>query len=66
MLDLPRSDEIALTDAALRMRMPYPTAYKLMFRGELSGRRVAGRFYVALRDVERLLAERHNHAPSAA
>lgn len=58
MRDTPSPKEISLPDAALRLREPYPSTYKRMFAGEISGRRIGARWFVAVADVERLERER--------
>ena len=55
---LAKTDELPLTIAAHRLGIPYPIAYRRMFAGELSGRRIGTRWYVKLADVERFEAER--------
>jgi hypothetical protein len=54
---LPGPDEVALAEAAFRLRVPYPVAYRRMFAGDLQGRRVGSRWYVSRHDVERLESE---------
>lgn len=65
-MDFPRHDEIALTDAALRLEMPYPLAYRAMFTGQLHGRRIGARLYVRRADVEKLAAEQSARIPQSA
>jgi hypothetical protein len=55
---LPSPNEMTLTEAAFRLRLAYPLAYRKMFSGELNGRRIGTRWYVAVKDVERVEAER--------
>jgi hypothetical protein len=62
--ELPNSNEIPLTIAALRLRESYHMARTLMLRGELHGRQIGGRWYVLVDDVIR--REREHGAPQPA
>lgn len=55
---------IGLAEAAQRLAVPYQTAHRLLLIGALRGNKVAGRWYVGLRDVERLVsAQRATKGP---
>jgi hypothetical protein len=50
--------EVPLAEAAFRLGVAYNVLYRRMFAGEINGRRVGLRWFVQLRDVERLQRER--------
>ncbi|MEJ7810404.1 MAG: hypothetical protein WKG32_08325 [Gemmatimonadaceae bacterium] len=50
--------DISLTDAAFRLRARYQRALDMVLRGELEGKKRAGRWYVTEASVERARAAR--------
>lgn len=50
--------EIDLATAASRLHLSWHQAYRLVLTGALSGRRVAGRWFVDAEDLRRLQVER--------
>ena len=47
--------EIGLAEAAARLRIPYQDAHRMLLIGKLPGAKRGGRWYVRLRDVQRLV-----------
>ncbi len=48
-------DVIGLAEAAARLKIPYQDAHRLLLTGKLRGEKRGGRWFVALRDVQRLM-----------
>lgn len=53
-----RGQTIGLAEAAAKLRVPHPEAYRLMLTGVLPGEKVRSRWMVRLADVERLIRVR--------
>ena len=58
MREQPKPNDVPLTMAALRIRDSYHNTRKRMLCGELRGRQIEGRWYVADEDVRILEAQR--------
>lgn len=57
--------EIALSEAGLRLRVPYHRVFNLVLEGRLDGRRLGGRWLVTVSSIERLIRERQAQTPAA-
>ena len=45
------NDEVALSDAAFRLKISYHRAWRRLLSGELQGRKIDGRWYVREGDL---------------
>jgi hypothetical protein len=52
------AEMVGLAEAAVRLRIPYQNAHRLLLTGSLSGEKRSGRWFVSVADVERIVAER--------
>ena len=49
---------IGLAEAAQKLGLPYQNCHRLLLTGQLRGEKREGRWYVLLRDVERVARQR--------
>ncbi len=52
------AQEIPLAQAAQRLSLSWPRAWRLVLEGRISGRKIDGRWQVSSADVERLAQQR--------
>ena len=53
--------QMTLVSAAHRLRIPWHKAHRLVLTGELTGRLMGRRWYVDVKDVERLATQQRSH-----
>ena len=56
---------VAIEEAAAKLKIPYQDAHRLLLTGRLRGEKRGGRWYVRVTDVERVIEERGQPAPTA-
>ena len=54
--------EIPLSQAAQRLSLSWPRAWRLMLEGKITGRKIDGHWQVREADVERLVLQRQESA----
>ena len=52
---------IGLAEAAQKLGLPYQNCHRLLLMGQLRGEKRAGRWFVLVHDVERIVRQREGH-----